>query len=154
MKTILTHKERKIIKADQERKTRKEVMAIVQAKKEFIKKVSGGLHVLMATTYTADEIAIDPNGEIEEYIAEHLLECEKSAIGVERAWFSERKFDHFMDTESDDLITKILDHMDDLDMTLWRVLDEASMYPDDFTEQEKKFTEMIRNEEMSFIQFI
>lgn len=128
-------------------------MALTQAKKDFIKKISGGLHVLMATTYTADEIAIDPEGEVEEYIARHLLECEKSAIGVERAWFSEWKFYNFMDTESDDLITDFLHHMDDLDMTLWRVLDEASIHPNDFTEEEKKFAEIIRKDEMSFIQF-
>lgn len=130
-------------------------MGIKQTKKDFIKKISGGLRVLMATTYNADDIADDPMDEIEEYISEHLLEFEKSAIGVERAWFSEKKFEIFMDMESDELITDFLHHMDDLDMTLWIVLDEASIHPDDFTEEEKKFVEMIRNDKLrTFFKFI
>lgn len=127
---------------------------LTQTKKDFLKKISGGLHVLMATTYTADEIAVNQDDEIEEYIAEHLIEYENSAIGIQRAWFSEKKFDNFIDTESDDLITDILHRMDDIDMPLWRVLDEASMHPDDFTEEENKFVEMIESEEMrTFISF-
>ena len=127
---------------------------LTQTKKDFLKKISGGLHVLMATTYTADEIAVNQDDEIEEYIAEHLLEYENSAIGIQRAWFSEKKFDNFIDTESDDLITDILHRMDEIDMPLWRVLDEASMRPDDFTEEEKKFVEMIESEEIrTFISF-
>lgn len=125
-----------------------------QTKKDFLKKISGGLHVLMATSYTADAITVNPECEIEEYIAGHLLDHENSAIGVERAWFSEQKFDNFIDTESDDFITDVLHYMDDLDMPLWRVFDEASMHPDDFTEEEKTFVEMIKSEKMrTFVSF-
>ena len=129
-------------------------MMLTQTKKDFLKKISGGLHALMATTYTADEIAVNPECDIEEYIAEHLLDHENSAIGEERAWFSEQKFENFIDTESDDLITDVLHHMDDIDMPLWRVFDEASMHPDDFTEEEISFVEMIKSEKMrTFISF-
>lgn len=44
-------------------------MGIKQGKKEFIKKISQG-------TYTADDIAINPECEIEEYIQKHLLDHE------------------------------------------------------------------------------
>lgn len=121
---------------------------ITQTKKDFLKKISGGLHVLMATSYAADEIAVNPEDEIEEYIAKHLLDHEESAIGVERAWLSEQKFGNFIDTETDIRIKDILHHMDNLDMPLCRVFDEASMHPDDFTEEEKSFVEMINSEKM------
>lgn len=127
---------------------------LTQTKKDFLKKISGGLHVLMATSYTADEIAINPECDIEEYISEHLLDHEDSAIGEKRAWFSEKKFGKFIDTESDDLITEMLHYMDNLDMPLWRVFDEASRHPDDFTGEEKTFVEMIKSEKMrTFLSF-
>jgi len=129
-------------------------MAIMQAKKEFVKKISQGIHSLMATTYTADDISIDPECEIEEYIKKHLLEHENSAIGEERAWFSEEKFDTFMDTESDELITELLCHINNLDITLWRSLDTASLHPRDLTEEETKWAEMIERDNMSFGDFL
>ena len=81
-------------------------MMLTQTKKDFLKKISGGLHVLMATSYTADDIAVNPECDIEEYIAEHLLDHENSAIGEERAWFSEKKFGNFIDTESEATLHK------------------------------------------------
>lgn len=124
-------------------------MAIKQTKKEFIKKISQGIHSLMATTYTADDIAINPECEIEEYIKKHLLDYE-----IGGAWFSEDKFDTFMDTESDELITELLSHINNLDITLWRVLETASLHPDDFTEEETKWVEMIERDNTSFDEFI
>lgn len=124
-------------------------MAIKQAKKEFIKKISQGIHSLMATTYTADDIAINPECEIEEYIQKHLLDHE-----IGGAWFSENKFDTFMDNESDELITELLCHINNLDITLWRVLETASVHPDDFTEEEKKWVGIISENNTSFDLFI
>lgn len=124
-------------------------MAITQTKKEFIKKISQGIHSLMATTYTADDIAMNPECEIEEYISKHLLDRD-----IGRAWFSENKFYTFMDTESDEIITDLLCHINNLDITLWRVVDTASVHPDDFTEEEKEFVEMIGKDNMSFDEFL
>ena len=126
-----------------------------KTKKDFLKKISGGLHVLMATTYTADEIAAGPENEVEEYIAEHLLEYKKSAIGVERSWFSETKFDTFIDTKDDKTIADLLYHMDNIDFNLSRVFDEACVHPDDLTEDEKNYAEMIRDDKLrTFFDFI
>ena len=48
-----------------------------------------------------------------------------------------------MDNESDELITKLLCHINNLDITLWRVLETASVHPDDFTEEEKKWVRTV-----------
>lgn len=124
-------------------------MAITQTKKNFIKKISGGLHVLMATTYSADEIAINQCNETEEYIAKHLLYYEKSAIGVTRAWFSEKKFYTFIDTEDDKTIADVLYHLDNIDMCAREVFEEACIDPGDLTEDEKNFVERMKNDDFS-----
>ena len=130
-------------------------MAITSSKKEFLKNISGGIRVLMATTYQADELAADQCDEIEEYIAKHLLVIKESAIGVERAWFSERKFDKFVDTADDETIKDLLLYLDNIDMCLYRVFEEASLDPDEFSQNEKVFAELINDDELhSFEDFI
>ena len=130
-------------------------MAITKTKKEFLKKISGGIHVLMATSFITDEIAVNQEDEIEKLIAESLLEYNESAIGEERAWFSEQKFHAFIDRESSKNIARFLQYMDDRDLCLRSVFNEACMHPDDFTGNEKKFAEMIRNKQLlTFFSFV
>ena len=128
-------------------------MQISQVKKDLLKKMSGGIHVLMATTYTAEEIAIDPQNKVEKYIAEHLLDYEKSSIGLYRQWFSEKKFDNFIDTKDDNSIKDLLYHLDNIDMCAWNVLAEACIHPKDLTEEEKKIVDLIESEEQEISTF-
>ena len=130
-------------------------MTITLSKKEFLKKISGGIRVLMAISYTADELAIHQCDEIEEYIAEHLLVIKESAIGIKRAWFSESKFDKFIDTADDKTVKDLLLYLDNIDLCLYRVFEEASLHPDDFSQNEKIFAELINDDGLhSFKDFI
>jgi hypothetical protein len=43
-------------------------MSLNIEKKQFIKKISGGLHVLMTCSYKADEIGTKPECPVEEFI--------------------------------------------------------------------------------------
>jgi hypothetical protein len=44
-------------------------MFISNKKKQFLKKIGGGLHVLMNCSYKADDIGTDPQCPIEEFIS-------------------------------------------------------------------------------------
>ena len=128
-------------------------MQISQVKKDLLKKMSGGIHVLMATTYAAEEIAIDPQNKVEKYIAEHLLNYERSGIGLYRQWFSEKKFDKFIDTKDDNSIKDLLYHLDNIDMCAWNVLAEACIHPNDLTEEEKFYTKLMQEDDQEIVSF-
>ena len=115
--------------------------------------MSGGIHVLMTNTYTAEEISIDPQNKVERYIAEHLLNYERSSIGIYRQWFSEEKFNKFIDTKDDNSIKDLLYHLDNINMCAWRVLSEACIHPNDLTEEEKFYTKLIEDEEQEIVSF-
>lgn len=100
-------------------------MSISQEKKDFIKKVAPGIRVCMTTNYQADEIAVNAVEPAEEYIQTHMLTYEKSAIGHKRWWFSEKLFCKFIDTMDDEAIREVLLYLDDIDMCLGEVFEEA-----------------------------
>jgi len=124
------------------------IMSITEDQKTFIKKVSPGIHVYMATYHMADEIWTNPDDEIEEDIKNKLLFRQKSAIGVERAWFSEKKFCDAIDTLSDEKIKNILYYLDNHDVPLCDVYVESCLHPSDLSEIETKWGELLINGEM------
>ena len=93
-------------------------MPLTLEKKEFLKKISGGLRVLMSCSYKADEIATDPECPIEEFIRDNLMT---------RRQFSEAKFNAMVDTACDEDLVKLLMYFDDADMYMKRVYYEASL---------------------------
>ena len=97
-------------------------MPLTPEKKEFLKKISGGLRVLMSCSYKADEIATNPECPIEEFIRDNL---------ITHGQFSEAKFDTVVDTARDEDLVKLLNYFDDMDMYMKRVYYEASMPMDD-----------------------
>lgn len=125
-------------------------MSISKEKKEFIKKVSPGIHVYMALTYKADEIYINPECDEELFIKENLLSYEKSAIRVKRHWFSEEKFHEVVDTLPDDELKKLLVYFDSIDMPLCDVYVESCL-PDSDNEYAKKIMD---GDLMTFEQFL
>ena len=93
-------------------------MPLTHEKKEFLKKIGGGLRVLMSCSYKADEIATDPECPVEEFIRDNL---------ITHGQFSEAKFDTVVDTACDEDIVKLLRYFDDMDMYMKRVYYEASL---------------------------
>ncbi len=93
-------------------------MPLTPEKRRFLKKISGGLHLLMTCSYTAHEIAIDPECPIEEFIKDNLLT---------HGQFSEAKFDTVVDTACDEDLVKLLRYFDNIDMYMKRVYYEASL---------------------------
>ena len=112
-------------------------------RKEFIKKVAPGIHVYMATYHLADEIWVNPSDEVEEYIKNNLLKIEKSAVGVGRPWFSEKKFCEAVDTLSDEKLKELLYYFDEHDMPLCDVYVESCLHPRELTEMEIKWGERL-----------
>jgi hypothetical protein len=118
-------------------------MSIGTIKKEFLKKVGEGIHALMACSFLVDEIAQEPSCPQEEFIKENLLIYEKNMTEGYRHWFSMDKFDTFIDTSSDEEITKLLLYLDDHDMHLQACFYEASIPNYDLTEKENEFALLI-----------
>ena len=112
-------------------------MSISQEKKDFIKKVAPGIHVCMTITYQADEIAVNAVEPAEEYIQTHMLVYEKSVMGDNRWWFSEKLFCKFVDTMDDETIREVLLYLDDVNMCLSEVFDEACIDTRDLTDYER-----------------
>ena len=97
-------------------------MPLIPEKKEFLKKIGGGLRVLMSCSHKADEIATNPECLIEEFIRDNLMT---------HGQFSEAKFDTVVDTARDEDLVKLLKYFDDMDMYIKRVYYEASLPIDD-----------------------
>jgi len=130
-------------------------MSITTEQKEFIKKVGPGVRVYMTTSFMADEIWTNHEDEIETMIKNNLLYSQKSAIGVERAWFSEKKFCDWIDTATDENIKKLLYYFDKRDMPLCDVYVESCLYPSDLSETETKWGEILMNGDMvTFEEFL
>ena len=97
-------------------------MPLTTEKKQFLKKIGGGLRVLMSCSYKADEIATDPECPVEEFIRDNL---------ITHGQFSETKFDTVVDTARDEDLVKLLEYFDDMDMYMKRAYYEASLPMDD-----------------------
>ena len=123
-------------------------MSISTIKKDFLKKVGGGLHALMACSFLVDEIAQEPSCPQEEFIKDNLLVYEKNMTEDYRYWLSMDKFDTFIDTSSDEEITKLLLYLDDHDMHLRACFYEGSIPNSDLTEEENKFALLIQDHDM------
>ena len=123
-------------------------MSISTIKKDFLKKVGGGLHTLMACSFLVDEIAQEPSCPQEEFIKDNLLVYEKNMTEDYRYWLSMDKFDTFIDTSSDEEITKLLLYLDDHDMHLRACFYEGSIPNSDLTEEENKFALLIQDHDM------
>lgn len=86
-----------------------------------------GASVLMATSYIADELAVehDVDSVGEHIIATQLLRCEKSMIGEERWWFDTRAFMRmFCDNRKRDMAT-VVRALDNLDIGVADCLEEG-----------------------------
>jgi hypothetical protein len=120
-------------------------MSLNNEKKSFIKKISGGLHVLMTCSYKADEIGAKPECPIEEFIKDKLITRNTSVSNASRYWFSEAKFDMMVDLMSDGDLMTLLKYFDNIDMYMKRVYYEASLSMSSMSDEDKKFASLIDN---------
>jgi hypothetical protein len=124
-------------------------MSLNTEKKQFLKKISSGLHVLMTCSYKADEIGVTPECPVEEFIKDRLITRNTSVPNVSRFWFSEAKFKTMMDiTPVEDLIA-LLKYFDDIDMYMRRVYYESSLSMSSMSDEDMKFASLIENEKLT-----
>ena len=124
-------------------------MSLNTEKKQFLKKIGGGLHVLMTCSYKADEIGVKPECPVEEFIKDRLITRNTSVPNVYRYWFSEAKFDTMVDITRDEDLIKLLKYFDDIDMYMRRVYYESSLSMSSMSHEDHKFASLIENEKLT-----
>jgi hypothetical protein len=114
-------------------------MNITSAKKEFIKKICGGIHVLMTCTHLANDISQDPREPEEYFIRDKILDYGE---------FSEHKFCEAIETLSNGDITSILTYLDDRDIYLQRVFMESQIPIQELTDTDLEFALLVEDRDL------
>ena len=122
----------------------------MEAKKEFLKKICGGIHALMACSYLADDIGMDAQDPQDIFIRDNFLVKDDN-----RYWFSCHKFNTKIDELSDEELSTFLKRMDDYDIYLQRVYWEASVPLSNLSEEDTKFALLIDDRDLvTFEEFL
>lgn len=120
-------------------------MIITREKRQFLKKISGGLHVLMSCSCKADEIGTSPDCPIEEFIREDFIVHANTVANGERYWFDDGKFNNAVDFISGENLGVLLKYFDDIDMPMERAYYEASLSIESLNDTDYKFASLIEN---------
>ena len=123
-------------------------MMISHEKRQFLKVISGGLHILMSCSYKADDIGIDPEEGVEETIAEKMIVLANTIANGERYWFDDGRFNNYVDVASDEDLIELLEYFDDIDMGMEHVYYEASIAIDSLSHTNYEFASLIENEKL------
>lgn len=123
-------------------------MILTPEKRQFLKKISGGLHVLMSSSCKADEIGTHPDCPIEEIICDNFIVHTNSAAGGERYWFDDRKFNNGIDFISDESLGVLLKYFDDIGMYMKRVFYEACPSNSSMSDKDFKIASLIYTGEL------
>ena len=123
-------------------------MMISHEKRQFLKVISGGLHILMSCYYKADDIGIDPADCIEETIAEKMIVLANTIANGERYWFDDGRFNNYVDVASDEELIELLEYFDDIDMDMEHVYYEASIAIESLSHTNYEFASLIENEKL------
>ena len=123
-------------------------MMISHEKRQFLKVISGGLHILMSCSYKADDIGIDPEEGIEETISEKMIVLANTIANGERYWFDDGRFNNYVDVASDEDLIELLEYFDDIDMDMEHVYYEASIVTESLSDTNYKFASLIENEKL------
>jgi len=121
---------------------------ISHEKRQFLKVISGGLHILMSCSYKADDIGIDPEDGIEETISEKMIVLANTIANGERYWFDDGRFNNYVDVASDEDLIELLEYFDDIDMDMEHVYYEASIVIESLSDTNYKFASLIENEKL------
>ena len=123
-------------------------MMISHEKRQFLKVISGGLHILMSCSYKADDIGIDPEDGIEETISEKMIVLANTIANGERYWFDDGRFNNYVDVASDEDLIELLEYFDDIDMDMEHVYYEASIVIESLSDTNYEFASLIENEKL------
>ena len=123
-------------------------MNITREKRQFLKKISGGLHVLMSCSCKADEIGVGPECPIEEFIREDFIVHASTVANGERYWFDDGKFNNAVDFMTNENLGVLLKYFDDIDMPMERAYYEASLSIESLNDTDYKFASLIENEKL------
>lgn len=123
-------------------------MMISHEKRQFLKVISGGLHILMSCSYKADDIGIDPEEGIEETISERMIVLANTIANGERYWFDDGRFNNYVDVASDEDLIEVLEYFDDIDMDMEHVYYEASIAIESLSDTNYEFASLIENEKL------
>ena len=123
-------------------------MMISHEKRQFLKVISGGLHILMSCSYKADDIGIDPEEGIEETISERMIVLANTIANGERYWFDDGRFNNYVDVASDEDLIELLEYFDDIDMDMEHVYYEASIVIESLSDTNYEFASLIENEKL------
>jgi len=123
-------------------------MMISHEKRQFLKVISGGLHILMSCSYKADDIGIDPEEGIEETISEKMIVLANTIANGERYWFDDGRFNNYVDVASDEDLIELLEYFDDIDMDMEHVYYEASIVIESLSDTNYEFASLIENEKL------
>ena len=123
-------------------------MMISHEKRQFLKVISGGLHILMSCSYKADDIGIDPEDGIEETISERMIVLANTIANGERYWFDDGRFNNYVDVASDEDLIELLEYFDDIDMDMEHVYYEASIVIESQSDTNYEFASLIENEKL------
>ena len=123
-------------------------MMISHEKRQFLKVISGGLHILMSCSYKADDIGIDPEEGIEETISERMIVLANTIANGERYWFDDGRFNNYVDVASDEDLIEVLEYFDDIDMDMEHVYYEASIVIESLSDTNYEFASLIENEKL------
>ena len=123
-------------------------MMISHEKRQFLKVISGGLHILMSCSYKADDIGIDPEDGIEETISERMIVLANTIANGERYWFDDGRFNNYVDVASDEDLIELLEYFDDIDMDMEHVYYKASIVIESLSDTNYEFASLIENEKL------
>lgn len=115
----------------------------MEAKKEFLKKISGGIQALMTSSYLSDDIGRDAQDPRDIFIRDNFLVKDGT-----RFLFSCQKFNTKIDELSDEELSTFLERMDDYDIYLQRVYWEASVPLAELSEEDTKFALLIDDRDL------
>ena len=122
-------------------------MSLNDLKRDFLKKLGSGLRNLL----NADEIGLDPDTEMKEFIKIHMLI--KNNVG--KYEFSESKFVTAMARLDFDLLSQILLQFDQSGVTIQKVLKESKFNPLTMSGREIYLGTLIEQGEIeTFLHFI
>lgn len=130
-------------------------MSITQEKKEFIKKLTPGIHIYLQSDGRLENIFENPQGEIGLFIKNNLIGREKNKVRASRLWFCEETFSTAVDSLIDKKLKEFLCYFDEHDMPMCDVYVESCLCPSDLSETETKWGEQLMNGElMTFKDFL
>lgn len=114
-------------------------------KRTFIKKVAHGVGDLMDYMKCLEQIGTEPQNEMEKFIKKQLLSCNQDGTYE----FSVGKFRMAVDVLDSKNLTSLLLYFDSMGITIDRAFTLASPNPLLFTKDDRKFVNMINNEDIT-----